>query len=268
MWPPTIEYITLFIAWLSLQGFTYNTARLYVSAVGFQCKLKGLEEVSKHYVIQKALEGFKRSGRLRRTRLPITQSILRSVLSALPSVCANAYETKLFTAAYCLAFFAFLRIGELAVGNKKCISHVIAGSDVSLAPSGSSFNLIIRSSKTDQYGHGARLKVSCTGASICPVTSMSQFLSQRPPVKGPLFCHLNGYPLTRYQFTCILKKCLRKLQLDYESYTSHSFRIGAATTAAMAGCSTDTIKQAGRWRSDAYRVYIRPDSAYTVPKLL
>ena len=35
-WPPTIEQLTLFIAFLSLQGLSYKTASLYLCAVGFQ----------------------------------------------------------------------------------------------------------------------------------------------------------------------------------------------------------------------------------------
>ena len=39
-------------------------------------------------------------------------------------------------------------------------------------------------------------------------------------------------------------------------YASHSFRIGAATTAGTAGLPDWLIKVLGRWRSDAYQSYI------------
>ena len=40
------------------------------------------------------------------------------------------------------------------------------------------------------------------------------------------------------------------------NYTSHSFRIRAATTAAAAGLPSWLIKTLGRWSSDAYLTYV------------
>ena len=268
VWPPSIASITLFIAWLSLRGFSYNTARSYISAIAFNCKLRSTPDVSANYVVQKALEGLRRSGKARRTRLPITRELLQVIISTLPSICTNSYETHLFTAAYCLAFFGFLRISELTVVRNQQSSHVLNVSDVSFQDNNQFLLLHVRFSKTDQYGHGSRLKLGRTGASVCPVLSLLQYLHQRPAGPGPLFCHLNRAPLTRYQFTAVLKKCLNRFNINYKAYSSHSFRIGAATAAAMAGHPSELIKQAGRWKSEIFRTYIRPDLIISLPHLL
>ena len=39
-------------------------------------------------------------------------------------------------------------------------------------------------------------------------------------------------------------------------YSGHSFRRGAATQAHLQGLSEDDIRTLGRWKSDAYRLYI------------
>ena len=41
-------------------------------------------------------------------------------------------------------------------------------------------------------------------------------------------------------------------------YSSHNFRIGAATAAALAGMPDHAIQLLGRWKSDTFKRYIRP----------
>ena len=42
-----------------------------------------------------------------------------------------------------------------------------------------------------------------------------------------------------------------------ESFSSHSFRIGAATSWAQQGVSDIQMRQLGRWKSNALNKYIR-----------
>ncbi|VDI00683.1 Hypothetical predicted protein [Mytilus galloprovincialis] len=72
-----------------------------------------------------------------------------------------------------------------------------------------------------------------------------------------LFCHFDGKPLTKYQFSAILKKSLHALGIDNARWSSHSFRIGMATACAIEGLSDEKIKSLGRWKSGAYLRYIR-----------
>ena len=50
---------------------------------------------------------------------------------------------------------------------------------------------------------------------------------------------------------------LSRTGLDSTGYSGHSFRIGAATTAAHVGVGDATIKALGRWKSGAYQGYIQ-----------
>ena len=45
--------------------------------------------------------------------------------------------------------------------------------------------------------------------------------------------------------------------LDASLYSGHSFRIGAATSAAQAGIQDSIIQALGRWSSGAFLVYVR-----------
>jgi site-specific recombinase XerD len=83
------------------------------------------------------------------------------------------------------------------------------------------------------------------------------YLKGRPSVQGPLFCHLDGKSLTRYQFVGVLKKALNRAGISDKGVSSHSFRIGAATSLAMEGVPESRIMQLGRCKSNAYKGYIR-----------
>ena len=55
----------------------------------------------------------------------------------------------------------------------------------------------------------------------------------------------------------MLGSVIRLRNLDPNRYKGHSFRIGAATYAAEQGVSDDKIRHSGRWKSDAFKKYIR-----------
>lgn len=82
------------------------------------------------------------------------------------------------------------------------------------------------------------------------------YLALRGNSSGPLFLLDTGQPLTREIVTSRLKLITKTAGLD-GNYSSHSFRIVAATMAARAGIPDHLIQVLGRWRSDAYKQYIQ-----------
>ena len=74
---------------------------------------------------------------------------------------------------------------------------------------------------------------------------------------SPLFRFSYGVPLSRPHVTDWLRSILAAAGVQ-DNYSSHSFRIGAATSASAAGIPDSLIRTLrGRWCSDAYLVYIR-----------
>jgi hypothetical protein len=67
----------------------------------------------------------------------------------------------------------------------------------------------------------------------------------------------SGKPLSREVLVTEVHSALSRAGLNALDYCSHSFRIGAATTALKAGISDAKIRMLGRWESDAYQLYLR-----------
>ena len=86
---------------------------------------------------------------------------------------------------------------------------------------------------------------------------MREYVQVRPKHGGFFFCHANGNPLTRSQFSGVLCKALKQCGFLSGSYKSHSFRIGRASELAVQGVPGENIKKMGRWSSSAYKTYLR-----------
>jgi hypothetical protein len=78
--------------------------------------------------------------------------------------------------------------------------------------------------------------------------------------KEAFFITNTTLPVTRSYFVEHLQLILRMQGLESENYNGHSFRIGAATSAASARLEDHLIKTLGRWSSDCYTRYIRTPS--------
>ena len=116
----------------------------------------------------------------------------------------------------------------------------------------------IRFSKTDQKVKSVELRFhEQSHSALCAVSATLEYMHLRSPIAGPfLGGHFDHSPLTTFQFNRVLQVCLEALGLSHEGFSSHSFRIGAATSAALDGFSVMQIQQLGRWRSPAV---IRPE---------
>ena len=135
-------------------------------------------------------------------------------------------------------------------------STILLYSDITLLKSKALLN--IKTSKTDPFRHGCVLRLCSTNHTICPVNSLKDFCRVHQQKSGPLFTFSNGCFLTRRRFNEFLQHTLHHNKNC--PISTHSFRIGAATTAAAAGVPSWLIKQLGRWNSTCFETYIRiPD---------
>ncbi len=257
-WPVSGSVMIAYIAFMSKEGYAHSSICLHTSALAFIHKINGWADPTNSFIVKKLKEGSKRLNNSSDSRRPITFDLLERIIAVLPMLCKSTYEAKLFKTVFILAYFAFLRLGEYACESKKKEgSHVIKLGDISISQ-GNFVEVCIRSSKTDQVGNSTLLKImGIANINMCPVQAMIQYLAIRPDQAGPLFIHFDGEVLTKFQVNRVLNSCVVTVGLDPDDFSPHSFRIGAATSAAMQGIPEETIKNYGRWKSQAVRGYVR-----------
>ena len=117
--------------------------------------------------------------------------------------------------------------------------------------------LCIKQSKTDPFRQGVEVFLGNTGSEVCPIQALVHYIGVRSPSQGPLFILQSGAPLTRSYLVSQLQAALRQAGIEDSGFNGHSFRIGAATTAAQQGLEDSLIQTLGRWRSDAFKTYIK-----------
>ena len=91
----------------------------------------------------------------------------------------------------------------------------------------------------------------------CTCTGLKNRVGTNP--HAPLFLTPDSNPMFNSWFSHHLEQVLLKCNLPPKHYSGHSFRIGAATSAAIQGQSTASLQQLGCWSSSAYASYVRPD---------
>ena len=164
----------------------------------------------------------------------------------------------------CTGFLGFLRAGEFTVDLIEYFdprSH-LAFTDVSVdsreAPR--VISVRIKQSKTGPFRQGAVIHLGRTDKALCPVSAILAYLALRGSRQGPLFMFNDGSSLSSRRLVAELRQGLSACGFDCNLYAWHSFRIEAATTAAKHGVEDSTIRALGRWRNDAYQLYIKFDS--------
>ena len=253
--PIPIWQIVEYIAFMSQHDYAFQTVNGHIVALSYYNKINGFIDNTQTFLVKQMLKGLNKTQNRKDHRMPITITLLEKILPNLSHICTSYYEATLFRVAYSISFCALLRVSEIAFSNIDHINHVLTFQNVKVYPT--YVNIFIQKSKTDQSGKGVNITIHFTEKIQFFKTALQSYLSIRPQFGGTFLCHFNGSPVTAYQFNAILKKVLEFSGIQNKFYKSHSFRIGGATYLFGEGKSEDEIKSLGRWKSNAYKSYIR-----------
>lgn len=265
--PVTQTLLCSYVSFLANSGLKHCTLKVYLSAVRHLQISHGLADPFAGQAwpqLDQVMRGIKRveaeKGITKRERLPISPSILMQ-LKWVWSSSGHTHDTKMIWAACTLCFFAFMRAGKLTVPTGQAFdeSAHLNVKDVAVDDTAnpSMIQIRIKQSKTDSFRRGVSLFIGRTGAALGPVSAILDYLQRRGMSDGPLFRFEDGRPLTRQLFVQAVRGGLKIAGVDQDKYAGHSFRIGAATTAAARGVEDSIVKTLGRWESLAYLRYVK-----------
>ncbi|XP_068725749.1 uncharacterized protein [Montipora capricornis] len=259
---PTDEWTLCLFATFLAGSVKHSSIKVYLSAVRALHIEEGFPDPLVNCLrLQRVLRGIKRTqGSPEAQRLPITDHILMIIFRSLD---LSIFDHCMFWAACNLAYFGFLRSAEFTVPNLASFTpalHLSVG-DISVDSDAnpSCLRVRIKASKTDPFRKGCFVHIGRGRFPLCALQAVLAYLAVRGNSGGPLFLFQDGRPLTRAVLTARLREILAGAGVS-GNFSSHSFRIGAATVAARNGIPDHLIQALGRWCSSAYQSYIRTPS--------
>ena len=199
------------------------------------------------------------TGCMRRFGTPVNRKTPLShanLLFIIDSTASNpSYDDLLFVAIILVGFHALMRLGELVFPDKKKLRNyrkIILRHSVSILPHLLSFFLPYH--KADRFFEGNTIVIQKNNTPTDPYRPFLTYLSSRDarfPLHPKLWITSRGTVPTRHWFMSRLRKFFPN------DIAGQSIRSGGATSLAEAGADLTTIQAAGRWSSDAFKVYIR-----------
>ena len=251
--------LMLFIT--NISNTSVSNIKINISAVKhFAAYLVG--QHGNHYPrLYMLVRSIKRQAKKTRKRLPVTIGLLKSIHTFLLTMPGAQADKIMQWAAITTAFFGFLRSSEYVSPQTTKFNPDTTPTFEDVTYRHPNYYINIKASKTDPFREGCTICLSPSNAEICPVRNLQLYIAQHPHQTGPLFTYTNNTLLTRRRLNSFLKlaiPCNTKSPIS-----SHSLRIGAATTAAAAGLPRWLIQNLGRWTSDCFRTYIQiPTSTF------
>lgn len=284
--PASIETLCLWISSLAMAPnyLKLGTCKVYLTAVINQHIERGFNSPLENAppMLDRLFAGIKRLSAYtddinnsKKPKLPITTDMLRLMSRQLnPHVRCDS----LVMAMIWVATSAMLRISEFTSDHKnndrllsmnqltfideqdktiECI-NIHQHSKIKRAI------LHLHQSKTDPFRKGVDIIIASAEA----IQALTQYLmhtqQENQGKRSPLFRFPDGNPINRQWFMKQVSILLSNAGYNSSNYSSHSFRKGGAVSLLHNGVSDSIIRQMGRWKSDAFHLYLRHPTDDTI----
>ena len=179
-----------YVAYLA-KSVKHSTIKGYLAVPHFHIRHNYQLNLRKFLRVHLVYRGIKRSqGCSIRTRLPLTVFHLKFFYSLLAIRYTSNYDSLMIWAAMTLAFFGFMRLGELTSNSQFSSDTHLTPLDIIFHPSQpnpSHLLVKVKVSKTDPFRMGHTILIGQTNQSIYPVSAIKHYLTRRGITTKPLF---------------------------------------------------------------------------------
>ena len=272
--PLTEEDIVIFISWLiEKRNLKSTTINGYLSGLKQLHVTKGMEPpIIRTSIVTSLLKGKTNMDNIHTRkeegprRLPMTMTMMRLLKETIREW-EEGIMTKLLMWAICtIAFHGAFRMHELLCKTETEYDpdFTLLAEDVKVrteggGSSGKYLEIKLKCPKESKSGKAVIVEVYESKGTLCPVKAFERWATRtRIELGYPLFRNEGGVPITGAKLNKWMENRLGK-HINYKKgkFSSHSFRSGLATTMGTKGFSEEDIKEAGRWSSTAYEVYVK-----------
>jgi hypothetical protein len=279
--PASVQTLCLWVTSLASPpgAVTLGTCKVYLSAVVTRHTELGYDHplADAPPMLSRILAGIKRmSAQPSRPKLPITTALLQEMR---PHLNLQHRSDILVWAMMWTATTGLLRISEFATRGDTDSSRVLGLQQLTLYnQTQRSYDLIdacstdeetvyailrLTASKTDPFRAGVDIVLS-SSTTLRALLAYGAHIQPHGSSTTPLFHHPDRTAVTRAWLMRRVDGLLRRTGRDPRQYSSHSFRKGGAVSLQSLGVEDSLIRRIGRWKSDAFNLYVRDPSFTTL----
>jgi len=253
--PADPKILSLYLTHLAIKESKMSTLRRRLVAIGVIHKLKGHYLDTKHPIIIENLMGISRKkGNFQRGKKPILINQLKEIINAINEEKTEEIKKIRNKTIILTGFSGGFRRAELVYIDYEDLEFVKEG-----------VKIIIRKSKTDQFGEGMIKGIPYFSNQLyCPVLSLLEWIKISKIKSGPIFrrfvkgSKLSEKRLTDQTVALLIKKYLELSGINSKNYSGHSLRSGFATTTAASGADERSImSMTGHKTTQMVRRYIK-----------
>ena len=253
--PSSPNTVSIYLTNLSKSGSKISTLRRRLVSIGVVHKLKGHYLDTKHPIIVENLLGIKRvKGSIQRGKKPILINHLNKLIEVISNAKFSEIKKLRDKSLILIGFSGGFRRSELITIDYEDLEFVEEG-----------LKILVRRSKTDQYGEGHIKGIPYfQNTTFCPVKALRDWINISKINRGPIFRKFNkGFVLSDTRLTAqsvalLIKNYLNLAGMDSKNYSGHSLRAGFATVTAEAGADERSIMaMTGHKTTQMVRRYIR-----------
>lgn len=253
--PASPQHVAEYLAGLA-QTHKAATISRRLASLSKAHRAQGADDPGKAEIVKSTMRGIRRMiGTAQREAKPLLKEDLFAILERMGDRPKDIRDKALLLIGFAGAF----RRSELVGLDRADIEQVRQGIVITL-----------RQSKTDQVGAGRKVGIPFGRTKWCPVRHLADWLHQAEIEGGAIFrvinrhCHISDVRLSGEAVSIIVRQRVKTAGFDPDVYSGHSLRAGLATSAAMAGASTMSIRRTTGHTSDAMLSrYVRLGDMFT-----